>query len=101
MLRGISIWADDDKESSWKNIEKELVAPTTLKDFIVSGISAKKCSLYYGPIFTHTFHVFGSLERFLKVKNVWFIPQYGITPIFYLGGNPLLTGHGNLKASVH
>ena len=63
---------DDDEESSWKNIEKELVAPTRPNDFIFSGISAKKCSLYYGPIFTHSLHVFRSLERFLKVKNVWF-----------------------------
>ena len=42
MLRGISFWMDDDKESSWKNTEKELMPPTRLKDFILLGISARK-----------------------------------------------------------
>lgn len=34
---------EDDKESFWKNIEKELMAPTRLKDLILSGIAAEKC----------------------------------------------------------
>lgn len=53
----------EDKISSWKNIEQELVAPIRLKDFLLIGMSSKKCGLYYGLILTYMLQVISIMEQ--------------------------------------
>jgi len=50
ILLSVLIWFDSSLQSSWKQTEKERILPIRLQDFLFSGLSHRKCSLYYGPI---------------------------------------------------
>lgn len=71
ILKSFSYWMDDSKISAWKNIEQELITPMRLNDFLLVGLSIKKCALRYGPILTYALQVFRALGKFLKIKSVW------------------------------
>ena len=70
VLRSLKFWMDDDKVSSWKSMEQDLIAPIRLKDFLLMGISSKKCGLHYGPIFSYLLQVFRAVERFIGHKSI-------------------------------
>ncbi len=57
ILLSVVKWFDPCSQSSWKQIEKYLISPINLQDFLFSGISYRKCSLYYGSILTYTLQI--------------------------------------------
>lgn len=62
---------DEDKVSSWKSLEPDLIAPIRLKDFLLMDISTRKCGLYYRSIFSYLLQVFRAVERFIGHKSIW------------------------------
>ena len=52
VLRNLKFWMDENTVSSMKNIEQEPIVTIRLKYFLFTGLSTKKCYLYYGPILT-------------------------------------------------
>ncbi len=78
LLRTLVYWLDDDKRSSWKNIEQDLILPLKLKDFLFIQLSTKKCDLYYGHILTYMLVVFRAGEKHLGCKSVW----YKLSPLW-------------------
>ena len=59
-IRSLKYWLDPNSNSSWKQMEDELIAPIRLKDFLFSGLSIKHCALRYGPILTYMLQIFHS-----------------------------------------
>ncbi len=71
VLRSLNFWMNDDKVYSWKSMEQDLITPIRLEDFLLMGMSTKKCDLYYGPSFSYLLQVFRAVEKFIDFKSIW------------------------------
>lgn len=91
ILLSVTKWFDPSWQSSWKQIEKERISPIRLQDFLFSGISHRKCTLYYGPILSYTLQIFKKIEACFSSKTLW----HTYTPIWHnlnllSGGQPFV-----------
>ncbi len=91
ILLSVVKWFDPCSQSSWKQIEKYLISPIRLQDFLFSGISYRKCSLYYGSILSYTLQIFKKVETLFSSKTIW----HTHTPIWHnlnllSGGKPFV-----------
>jgi hypothetical protein len=62
---------DQPTSVSWRTVEGELVSPTRLQDVLLSGISNRKCMLYFGPIISNTIENFSKVEKCVGVSWKW------------------------------
>lgn len=58
-------------QTSWIEIERTLVAPIRLEDYLFSGISSRQSSLLCDPIVSYLLTTFKAVERYLGVKSKW------------------------------
>lgn len=80
---------EENKVSSWKNIEQELIAPKKIKDFLLLCMSAKTQGLlYYSLILTHM--VFGAADKLIGNNN----------QVLPTGGNHAVTKPERIKVSL-
>ena len=98
VLRSFRYWIDEDYNSAWKNIEEELIAPVRLKDFPLTGVHIKRCTLHYGPILTYMIQVFRAAETFINFKNIWCksSPLWNNSHLLS-GGKPFINKHWEAK----
>ena len=71
VLRSLNVWLDNDNTTSWKGLEWELLNRVRTPDFLLMGISTRKCDLYYGPIFSSLLQVFRAVEKFVGYESKW------------------------------
>lgn len=71
ILLSVVKWFEPDMQCSWKEIEKDLIFPTRLQDFLFSGFNHRKCILRYGPILSYTLQIFKKVETYFPSRTTW------------------------------
>lgn len=82
-FRPLLNWFDSDSEVPWINMEKNMVAPSSLQDILFTDISLKQCRLRFGPIIAHAVSIWRKYEKLYNWNTKW----HAQTPLFH---NPSL-----------
>lgn len=70
-LQHLKHWLDPEARTSWIEIERDLVAPMRLQDYLFSGASSRQSSLRRGPIISYLLTTFRAVEKYIGVTAKW------------------------------
>ncbi len=89
-LRPLLNWFSERTSPQWLNIEKKLVAPTSLNDCLFTGLSVNKCKLEYSSVIANAIQNFRKIERIYNwTSNGMQVLHYSIIAFLSLVGTTL------------